>query len=214
MRALRDFEAGPLPELAPLLREWIRANAVYVEQCEDTDAPWWFNERAALSVVAAAAWLAGGIALEEYAAPKARTGAQQRFSGERTRCDLFVSFRKKGRAGGNHNFITEAKIIWPELDSPKLAQLVDQGIDKVRRDARRTLNDGYSRRLGILLVSPCLTRVGMDDWREHALRFVKVLKALDGVAVAWFFAKQPLLWRGKREYYPGSALVISPLRRQ
>ncbi|MGH8746640.1 MAG: hypothetical protein ACREUK_09115 [Burkholderiales bacterium] len=82
----------------------------------------------------------------------------------------------------------------------------------MRRDARRTLNDGYSRKLGILLISPWVNRVGMDDWREHALRSVEVLKSLDGVAAAWFFAKRPLLWRGRGEYYPGSALVISPLR--
>jgi hypothetical protein len=197
-----------------MLREWIRANAAYVEQCEDSDAPWWFNERAALSVVAAAAWLAGGIALEEYTAPKHRTGAKLGSSGERTRCDLFVSFKKDVRVGGNHNFICEAKIIWPKLDSPKLAQRIHQGIDTVRRDTQRTLNDGYSRRLGILLISPWMTRGGKDDWREYALRFVEVLKSLDGVAVAWFFAKQPLLWRGRGEYYPGSALVISPLRKR
>ncbi|MGH8746639.1 MAG: hypothetical protein ACREUK_09110 [Burkholderiales bacterium] len=75
MSTLNTFEAGRLPELAPMLREWIRANAAYVKQCEDSDAPWWFNERAALSVVAAAAWLAGGIALEEYTAPKNRAEA-------------------------------------------------------------------------------------------------------------------------------------------
>jgi hypothetical protein len=215
MQKLAAFKAGPLPELAPMFRRWIRANLVYVDQCEDTDAPWWFNERAALSTVAAASWLAGGIALEEYTAPKVPPGANPRALSNRSRCDLFLSFKRSARRGDNHNFITEAKIIWPKLDSPKLAQLVAQGVDKVRRDTRRTLNDGYSRRLGILLISPWLDRAAMDEWRGHALGFVKVLRSLEGVAIAWVFAPNPwkLLWRGRREYYPGSALVITPLRR-
>jgi hypothetical protein len=199
-----------------MLRKWIRANLIYIDQCEDSDAPWWFNERAALSTVAAASWLAGGIALEEYMAPKVSPRATSGKLNNRFRCDLFLSFKKSARRGNNHNFITEAKIIWPKLNSPKLAQLVDRGIDAVRRDARRTLNDGYSRRLGILLISPWLPRSGMEDWQDHAHRLMDVLMSLKGTAVAWVFARDPrkLLWRDKGEYYPGSALVISPLRRR
>jgi hypothetical protein len=197
-----------------MLRKWVYANRRYVDQCEDSDAPWWFNERAALSAVAAASWLAGGIALEEYMAPKKSPSTTSGKPNNRFRCDLFMSFRKSARRGVNHNFIAEAKIIWPKLDGPMLSQHIDKGIDRVRRDTRRTLNDGYSRMLGILLVSPWLTNAGMTDWQSHARGLVGVLSTLERSAVAWVFARRPrkLLWRGKGEYYPGSAIVLCPLR--
>jgi hypothetical protein len=216
MKGLSGVREGPLPELAPLLKKWIYVNTEYVKRCVGRDAPWWFNERAALSAVAGAAWLADGIALEEYTAPKIPPGAAPGKLSDRCRCDLFISLKKRRRRGQHHDFITEAKIIWPRLDDSKLPHRIDQGINAVRTDIRRTMNDGYSRRLGLLLVSPWMTNAAADNFEGHAARFIEVLKHLDNVAVAWTFARDPwrLLWRQKGEYYPGTALVITPLRNQ
>src|SRR5713226_1261165 len=69
---ISGFNAGPLPELRQVLRKWIFVNKDYVHRWDGIDAPWWYNERASVSALAAAAWLAKGIALEEYTTRKTR----------------------------------------------------------------------------------------------------------------------------------------------
>jgi hypothetical protein len=210
------FAPGPLPELIPLLKKWIYVNKEYLRRCEGRDAAWWYLERASLSTVAAAAWLADGIALEEYTTSKTQLPAKSNVEvSHRCRCDLFFSLKRHDRPGQNHDFISEAKIIWPSLASKNLHSQISRGVETVRRDVRRTQNDGHSRRLGVLLISPSMSETAAERWEEHAKNFVMVLRHQQGAAVAWVFSSDPWrLWTPKsREYHPGTAVLFSPLRR-
>ena len=216
MQKLVGFQAGPLPELTPVLKKWIYANQEYVSRCEGLDAAWWYHERACLSTVAAATWLAGGIALEEYTTTKTQLPDMGTAKiSERCRCDLFLSIQQKGRARKNHDFIVEAKMIWPNINSRNLHGQIESGIIKVRKDdVRRTSNDGYSRRLAMLFISPWISKAKLKEWDGHRNAFVETLQNWQGVAAAWVFTDQVkgLLSKRTGEYYPGTALLVTPLR--
>jgi hypothetical protein len=58
---------------------WITNNKDLVRSWRG-DLPWWYNERASISVLAGAAWGTGGLAFEEYSEDKkARMKGQPRF---------------------------------------------------------------------------------------------------------------------------------------
>ena len=67
--------------LQPVLEEALRLFTAYRRR-EAKDSAHWYNERATLSVLAAAAWKSGGIALEEYSLRK--------HDGRAGRADLWV----------------------------------------------------------------------------------------------------------------------------
>jgi hypothetical protein len=207
------YIAGPLPALAPVLRKWIRVNEEYFDRCMGEDAAWWFNERASLSTLAAAAWLAGGIALEEYTTAKSKRGGSVN---KNCRCDLFVSLRNRVKGKNDHEFVIEAKIVWPRLASRSLADQIERGNEKARKDVRRTLPYGGSSRVGLLIVSPYMRRSEADRWERDQSQFVEFVRAsAEEYAVAWIFAKNgkgPLSERNDH-YYPGTAIFLRPLRK-
>ena len=92
-------------ELQNLLNAWINAIIRYTSTNE-YDNPWWYNERASLSVLAGAAWtLENWLALEEFSTMKRyRTLVPGVDSGSlrHGRCDLFVQ-------SPNSSFAIEAK---------------------------------------------------------------------------------------------------------
>lgn len=57
--------------LRPILRQWVTINRKLAKRWEEyRDAPWWYNERASISVLAGAAWKTNGYAFEEYVGDK------------------------------------------------------------------------------------------------------------------------------------------------
>lgn len=80
-------------ELGILLKAWVKAIERYTD-ANERDNPWWYNERASLSVLAGAAWsLKGWHALEEFSTLKRlRTIESGVDAGSlrNGRCDLYV----------------------------------------------------------------------------------------------------------------------------
>lgn len=86
----------PLRCLRPVLEKWISVNReLAVHWASAGDAPWWYNERALISVFAGAVWRTGGHAFEEYSTEK--RGDRRESWG---RVDLeFAAGRQEFRAG-------------------------------------------------------------------------------------------------------------------
>src|SRR4051812_574579 len=125
MGTFSGYTADAVPEIAPLLKKWIHANREYVHRCVDEDAPWWYLERASVSTVAAAAWLAKGIALEEYTTAKSRLPLKGRPRvSQNCRCDLYFSLLKNKKKNTHHDFICEAKLIWPKLEGENTERIL------------------------------------------------------------------------------------------
>jgi hypothetical protein len=86
----------------PIFRPWLDVSKEYARAWEETpDFHWSYGERAHISILAAAIWDAGGIALEEYATKKARD--KKHYSG---RCDFCFKLTKSPKSTG---YIAEAK---------------------------------------------------------------------------------------------------------
>jgi hypothetical protein len=92
-----------LSPLSPALEEWTRLIAEYRRRQPD-DAPYWYGERASLSLLCAAIWRTDGIALEEYSAFKGDEALA------RGRADLWLKI-------GRFTITVEAKQCWPTVQS-------------------------------------------------------------------------------------------------
>jgi hypothetical protein len=72
------FKPGKLRKIerkwwSAILTEWQQVHKLYYKKSKN-DKAWSYNERASISMLAAAIWQAGGIAIEEYISVKNRSG--------------------------------------------------------------------------------------------------------------------------------------------
>ncbi len=104
----KGFHRGSLRSFAPIFKKWIKANEEIARAWRSVqDAPWWYNERASLSVFAGAIWRAGGFAFEEYSDEKREIRKRSRTLGSEYpgRVDLYFNW-------AGCDFVAEAKFIW------------------------------------------------------------------------------------------------------
>ena len=125
------------------------------------DAVYWSTERANVGSVAAAAWLTGGVALEEYGDLKR---APRRVS--KGRVDLFV------KCDDASEYLFECKTAWVGLDDagrlrrPHAKKRIGAVMRAVRKDANRLQREPGQLRGLILFAIPSI-RVGVTHWRKR-----------------------------------------------
>jgi hypothetical protein len=195
--------SSALRALRPLLETWTTLVKRYAEQVED-DIPYWYNERANVSLLAGAAWTRGALALEEYSEEKFSSEEPDGWKG---RADLWVLFR--GR-----NYVFEAKHRWPCVDSGEdlddLDRCVLDALRAARKDAVASSRHG-GQRVGIVFVTPTLSRAEEAD--ERIGPFLRRLEEMDLDFLAWAVPPEGKLPASgeipehKGQYYPGVALV-------
>lgn len=101
-------------EVKTLLQSWIDAAKEYVQLfSESADAPWWYNERANVSILAGAAWKMGWVALEEYRSRKRvasalDAGGDGEDDNRGGRNDLYI-------CGDRYSYVFEAKHAWQHI---------------------------------------------------------------------------------------------------
>jgi hypothetical protein len=171
---------------------------------DDRDAPWWYNERASLSIFAGAVWSCqNGQCLEEYATRKADVTGRGRRRTKAGRGDLEFGV-------GSWEYVAEAKQAWPILGGKSVPEHVEECLRNARRDSSKTPDDEL-RRLGIAFVSPKLNVSKKDDLEGLLSDFVAYLdRDLNGAARAWAFPadRRHLSYNGY--YYPGAVVLIRP----
>ncbi len=121
------FKENVPKDIRDLVNHW----QIFVDRyCEehDGDNPWWYNERASISVLSAAAWqLKDGVALEEFGtSKKAHVKAADLKNG---RCDLYVGV-------GDEMYVFEAKQVWIDVVKEDFGKFRD-GIDRAVQDVER-----------------------------------------------------------------------------
>jgi hypothetical protein len=156
--------SSDLRGLRPLLEQWTQLIPEYCAAFKCSDNPWWYGERANLSVLAGAAWRLqnGWHALEEYPADKRRTNGgkkgvepvvpedgveKTKKKSPRGRCDLYVSHRTTG-------FVIEAKQAWQNLSSATRKDRFAAAMTLARRDAGNLHADEADHRIGAVFVVP------------------------------------------------------------
>ncbi len=170
----RGVHAGPLATLAPVLKRWTKLAAE--PSWSHRDAPWIYNERADLSLLAGAAWLKGGFAFEEYATRKRKEGSKVRGYG---RADLWLEHN-------DQSYAVEAKHAWVKLNqtTKEAVEQCEAALERAWDDAGNLTRIQGAARVGLTFVAPWISRSKKREARE---RFRDLVKALvtEERAVAW-----------------------------
>jgi hypothetical protein len=164
--------------LRPILKEWIATNAELGREWAATnDAPWWYNERASVSVLAGAIWRKGEAAFEEYS--ELKRGAARLASG---RFDLWFSC-------GRRDFWAEAKFCQVGFTAPRnQSRWLQWWMERAIADARRCPPDGSTRRLAIVFAAPYIRPRKSQEIAERASWLVQETRRLvQHDAMAWVF---------------------------
>jgi len=193
-KSLFGYEGQGLP--LSVLKGWWQALEKYSSDPEIDEAPWAFNERASISMLAAGCWLAGGVALEEYSTDKNHPDRRVK-AGRTGRGDLFLRV-------GSKEFACEAKPHDLPLPMPGKSLSVES-FASLKADYLKSVGDAslvYSddgKPTALLFVSVYHEgeklgrngRVGVDALLSELKAKRKILGASQ---MAWYFRKD---WIGK-----------------
>jgi hypothetical protein len=163
--------------LGSTLRTWLRLSRKYCDRVEN-DVPYWYNERANVSILAAAAWRKGGVAVEEFTVRRGPVvkGKKGKSKSKNHRCDLWFQLLCT-------RYYAEAKILWPNsLDDQRafgrqLRRKLGEACRQVRSLAAEEVEDADGL-LAICFVVPELELVdedrhGIADFYGQALTVLR-----------------------------------------
>jgi hypothetical protein len=225
MRQLRGVHGSSLKQLHPILKRWVRLmeDPEWWRYDKVADAPWWYNERALLSLFAGAIWRSRGVAFEEFVATKrqrTRQRGRRRGHNAGTRGDLMFWW-----ADRRLYFISEAKRVeLPlQLAPARLRQQIGDEVHNCISDVRLHPRESKVRRLGILFIAPRFARgvgnhhpLSRDEYGQLSA-FGDLLKDLSAeweCTTAWTFPgvfprPKGVLPSVGTYAYPGAAIVIA-----
>jgi hypothetical protein len=160
----------------------------------DNDTPYWYDEKANLGLLAAAAWMAEMVTLQQTPTRK------QTEEGERNgRADLFI-------ATPEERAYLQATQRWPRVNSLNLTQ----ALQDITCDAKR-ISYASDLKLGCLFVAP--QKAQQSATPEELQDMVDDLQKEHCCAVAWYF---PYAYRKLRSeagnYHPGIAVLLKEAR--
>lgn len=191
-------------ELRPVLTSWVKMVNQYSAAHENEDACYWYNERATLSVLAAATWkIDGWVALEEFSTGKICKVNRVQKNG---RCDLYIS-------SDNNSYACEAKQAWDKVGDLNSRETISGMLDSAWKDTSELTIDEADKRLAICFCVPSFekppTDVEIRSWLEMCQKF-------NHVAFAYSFPHGVRNLQSNREherFFPGVAAIIQHRRR-
>lgn len=180
--------------LRPLLERWFDCIDRYNAVRGDNDTPYWYDEKANLGLLSAAAWMAEMVTLQNTQTRK------QIEDGERNaRADLLI-------ASSEARAYLQATQRWPRVNGLNLTQ----ALAEITCDARR-ISYSSDLKLGCLFVAPQKAQHGATP--EELQDMVDDLQKENTCAVAWYF---PYAYRKLHNeagnYHPGIALLLKEAR--
>lgn len=186
--SLRPFE--------PLLRSWIACTEHYVDVWKGNDLPYWYNERANVSIFAGAAWRAGWTAIEEYQVEK--VADENGLSTGRN--DLYIANLEQG-------YCIEAKVVYLDIsDLDKSSAWLASKCDDAVFDAKK-VKSIEDPKLGAVFAVPYSK--GMRASEKEIEAFISMIEASPFCALAWVAPKLAQSTSSHDErYYPLAALVL------
>ncbi|MCQ6257668.1 hypothetical protein [Pseudomonas sp. Q11] len=176
--------------LRPVLERWFDCIDRYNAVRGDNDTPYWFDEKANLGLLSAAAWMAEMVTLQNTPTRKQNEEGERNVS-----ADLLI-------AGTEERAFIQATQRWPKVKSLNLNQpLLD-----VTSDAKR-ISYSSDLRLGCLFVAP--QKAQQSATPEELQDMIDELQKENTCAVAWYF---PYAYRKLRNeaghYHPGIAVLF------
>lgn len=170
-----------------VLEEWILAIEKY-SRMSGGEAPYWYNERANIGLLAAATWRTGGIALEEFPHGKSEPkisddGKTQETVTRNGRCDLWICHGTKSER-------IEAKFRWLNMASDRIAEFAEESINKAVKDASKSKSDDGQAAVGVTFLPLFVKASKITDEKTIELYIeetIATLRNLDVDLIAWCF---------------------------
>ena len=176
--------------LRPALERWVDCIDRFNQFQGDNEAPYWHGAAANTGMLAAAAWQAELVALEQY------TSKKQRDEGEReARGDLFIG-------NAEDSIHLHANQRWPRIARLDLAAALQESASQAKAIAYAS-----QFKAGALFVTPW--KAGQHASPEELQDLVDDLQKHTACAIAWYF---PYAYRKLHnelgQYFPGVALLL------
>ena len=170
----------------------------YISSGDAIDLPYYYNERATLSILSAAFWQQNMISIEEYTSPK--TSEMGPFMG---RTDMWVGCN-------GQSLCIEAKQRWPSSGD---GELVKKAMREVEEDANKNNSEHATGNAGLLFITPSLE---INTKFDKALGIANKLaqhSAKNGAdIISWWFAKKACenksTYNGSKRVFPGVLTVL------
>lgn len=202
-----DIYIGKLKSIRPILEKWLFAQKKYISK--EDDYPWWYNERASISFLAASAWKTNNIALEEYCTRKGIHKNKMKNG----RCDIYFTC-------GDECFAGEAKQAWIYSGTRSrisLKEKLNNGLKEAKRCTRK-LHKHEGRRLAICFAIPYVPKEDKNNIKKLIKNFIEALKQLkqfDATSYAYYFLTKNFDdCKGEDGYFfPGNAILIREIKR-
>ena len=171
--------------LRSVLREWVCVTKeLALKWRSSNDVPWWYNERASLSVFAGGVWRSGGRAFEEFSEKKRKIGKTTgRLHGSYSgRVDLYFETRY------GEEFYMESKACISGVKNagsdPKPS--IKRALSKACHDVKKFHPRGCWR-LGIVFVQPYIKRRSVVNIQKQISNWLWRIDDIDCDAMAWAF---------------------------
>ena len=166
--------------LNPILTQWINNINKYSEEQGSGDALYWFNERANVGVLSAAAWQCGYFSLEEYSAEKRIESKKNKYSG---RIDLWISCK-------NTEYVFEAKQEFVSISqrATKYEEKIERKLKSARKDAVRSRDEDQIA-LGLVFVVPYIPCKEKENSELLIQEFLSDISTIDYDFMAYTFPR-------------------------
>lgn len=176
--------------LRPMLERWFDCIDRYNAVRGDNDTPYWFDERANLGLLSAAAWMAEMVTLQNAPTRKQNEEGERNVS-----ADLVI-------ASTDERAFIQATQRWPKVSNLNLTQPLAEATS----DAKR-ISYASDLKLGCLFVAP--QKAQQSATPEELQDMLDDLQKENTCAVAWYF---PYAYRKLRNesghYHPGIAVLF------
>ncbi|BBP57865.1 hypothetical protein [Pseudomonas sp. St316] len=176
--------------LRPMLERWFDCIDRYNALRGDNDTPYWYDEKANLGLLSAAAWMAEMVTLQHAPTRKQNEEGERNVS-----ADLFI-------ASTEERAFIQATQRWPKVNHLNLTQPLLEATS----DAKR-ISYASDLKLGCLFVSP--QKAQQSATPEELQDMLDDLQKENTCAVAWYF---PYAYRKLRNeaghYHPGIAVLF------
>lgn len=188
-----------LPVLKPHLLQWIEVLKDY--QKKVGDSPFRYLERTHIGFFAAASWMVGDPALEEWHTIKGTM--DQPIKG---RCDLWIL---------TESFHIEAKYCWCEVGRSPARELkrIQGAVDSAVSSAKK-LDSEVENALAFTFLTPCVDQENQDRKHELTTEWLDLAMSIEADAIAWYMPERAMT---EHFDYPrlalGTALLINRISR-
>ena len=193
-----------------LLEEWLLAHERYCRIMKDYDAAHWYKETPNVSILCAAAWRCGRIALQEFKTKKKVRGEESWVG----RGDLWICTDTDGKEEfieAKHKFVSLSGA--KDKDGLPAIRTSMEEATEAANEARRG-QGAETAALAVVFASVYAPKRSIDKIDQLIKEFCETIKSsADYHALAWCFPKETRKLQGKKGYYnPGIAMLVKNIK--